>query len=165
MLRLVRLNLYNYKLYKNMISGYGDFRSEYSKLYLLIDNYENHDFVVKHYIYDEKKKTVDGFTSFTYFLYDTKTNGFIGSALLKFKINATENICKSCYEISPMFINCEYEIQIISLIIQICKEKKVDTLFLNANMHDIEIYETQEKAFMFTKIEEEQFSTELNTKC
>ncbi len=79
MLRLVKMNPYNYKLYKNFMDKFNPLNpnSVYLNEILKGNEAADHDKIVHFFIFEEREDKND--PRMTYFLYDTQTNSFIGA--------------------------------------------------------------------------------------
>jgi len=136
MLRLIKLNLYNYKLYKNLVEEWKKVEpnSTFLNEVLLAENYDDHDRIINYFLHEEKNK-ING-PSLTYFLYDTKVNGFIG-AFCYYPAKKEVNYLLSVIPNS----NNDYKKDIFVLSLIILRGKKYENLMILVNNADTALKE------------------------
>jgi len=136
MLRLIKLNLYNYKLYKSLVEEWKKVEpnSTFLNEVLLVENYDDHDKIINYFIHEEKNK-IHG-PSLTYFLYDTKVNGFIGA----FCYYPTKKEVNYLLSIIPTSNN-DYKKDIFAFSLIILRGKKYKNLIIIVNNSDTALKE------------------------
>ena len=146
MLRLVKLNLYNYKLYKKMmVEWLNNNDSTFLKRFLFSDSYLDHDKIVNYFIYEEKNKNSN--LSLTYFLYDTTINGFAGAVV--FLENKNEiNELNYFYEIAPFVKEDDYEEKMFDLSLIVLKAKKINQIRFNVKKSNIQLIDKLDNHFL-----------------
>ena len=141
MLRLVKISLYNYRLYKKMMDDWNN--TSFNKEDYFINNlkakhYLNHDEVLKLFLRDEKLRSDEVNPMTTYFLFDTKTNGFVGAISISFKHNdISSNKGNMWFSISPIYRNKGYANSLIDLAIKLYHDKEKEPIIFKVNKNNI----------------------------
>ncbi len=143
MLRIVKLNLYNYKLFKEMHENWSNydnqldqFFSDYLKVNLDLKPAEIIQILQK----QEKNRFMEINPATLYFLFDTTENAYIGLARVSFvyedKINKDFNIEM---KINPKFKDNHYETNFIDLLCKVFVERNKTNPIFRIDKNDNEI--------------------------
>ena len=143
MLRIVKLNLYNYKLFKEMHENWSNYNnqldqffSDYLKVNLDLKPAEIMQILQK----QEKNRFMEINPATLYFLFDTTENAYIGLARLSFvyedKINKDFNIEM---KINPKFKDNHYETNFIDLLCKVFVERNKTNPIFRIDKNDNEI--------------------------
>ena len=143
MLRIVKLNLYNYKLFKEMHENWSNydnqldqFFSDYLKVNLDLKPAEIMQILQK----QEKNRFMEINPATLYFLFDTTENAYIGLARVSFvyedKINKDFNIEM---KINPKFKDNHYETNFIDLLCKVFVERNKTNPIFRIDKNDNEI--------------------------
>lgn len=143
MLRIVKLNLYNYKLFKEMHENWSNydnqldqFFSDHLKVNLDLKPAEIIQILQK----QEKNRFMEINPATLYFLFDTTENAYIGLARVSFvyedKINKDFNIEM---KINPKFKDNHYETNFIDLLCKVFVERNKTNPIFRIDKNDNEI--------------------------
>ena len=143
MLRIVKLNLYNYKLFKEMRENWSNYNnqldhffSDYLKVNLDLKPAEIIQILQK----QEKNRFMEINPATLYFLFDTTENAYIGLARVSFvyedKINKDFNIEM---KINPKFKDNHYETNFIDLLCKVFVERNKTNPIFRIDKNDNEI--------------------------
>lgn len=143
MLRIVKLNLYNYKLFKEMHENWSNYNnqldqffSDYLKVNLDLKPAEIIQILQK----QEKNRFMEINPATVYFLFDTTENAYIGLARVSFvyedKINKDFNIEM---KINPKFKDNHYETNFIDLLCKVFVERNKTNPIFRIDKNDNEI--------------------------
>ena len=143
MLRIVKLNLYNYKLFKEMHENWSNydnqldqFFSDYLKVNLDLKPAEIIQILQK----QEKNRFMEINPATLYFLFDTTENAYIGLARVSFvyedKINKDFNIEM---KINPKFKDNHYENNFIDLLCKVFVDRNKTNPIFRIDKNDNEI--------------------------
>lgn len=143
MLRIVKLNLYNYKLFKEMHENWSNYNnqldqffSDYLKVNLDLKPAEIIQILQK----QEKNRFMEINPATLYFLFDTTENAYIGLARVSFvyedKINKDFNIEM---KINPKFKDNHYETNFIDLLCKVFVERNKTNPIFRIDKNDNEI--------------------------
>lgn len=143
MLRIVKLNLYNYKLFKEMHENWSNYNnqldqffSDYLKVNLDLKPAEIMQILQK----QEKNRFMEINPATLYFLFDTTENAYIGLARVSFvyedKINKDFNIEM---KINPKFKDNHYETNFIDLLCKVFVERNKTNPIFRIDKNDNEI--------------------------
>ena len=143
MLRIVKLNLYNYKLFKEMHENWSNYNnqldqffSDYLKVNLDLKPAEIMQILQK----QEKNRFMEINPATLYFLFNTIENAYIGLARVSFvcedKINKDFNIEM---KINPKFKDNHYETNFIDLLCKVFVERNKTNPIFRIDKNDNEI--------------------------
>ena len=143
MLRIVKLNLYNYKLFKEMRENWSNYNnqldhffSDYLKVNLDLKPAEIMQILQK----QEKNRFMEINPATLYFLFDTTENAYIGLARVSFvyedKINKDFNIEM---KINPKFKDNHYENNFIDLLCKVFVDRNKTNPIFRIDKNDNEI--------------------------
>lgn len=125
MIRLVKFNLYNYKLYKKMVVEWSRTK-EFTfneKKFLFAERAFDHDFIVDFFINQDKFKKENKVPSLTYFLFETTVNSFIG--YINYRLVSVESESDLFFSILPSFCDKGYGNNIVKLFMEVANEKNI----------------------------------------
>lgn len=134
MLRIVKLNLYNYKLFNEMCENWSNYNNELDQFfsnYLKVNLNLKPAEIIQILQKQEKNRFMEINPATLYFLFDTTENAYVGLARVSFiledKVNRNFNIEM---KISPKFKDNLYEIDFIDLLSKVFIERnKVKPIF------------------------------------
>ena len=143
MLRIVKLNLYNFKLFKEMHENWSNYNNELDQFfsnYLKINLDLKPVEVIQTLQKQEKNRFMEINPAILYFLFDTTENAYVGLARVSFvcedKIGKDFNIEMM---IDPKFKESRYENDFIDLLSKVFVERnKINPIF-RINKNDKEI--------------------------
>jgi hypothetical protein len=127
MLRIVKLNLYNFKLFKSMKENWSNYNDELD--HFLVDVLKMSDElkavdVVQIIQKEEKNRFMEINPGILYFLFDTTVNAFVGFSRVSFVIEEKENKDFNIeFKICPKYENFGYEKTFIELLSKVFVER------------------------------------------
>lgn len=143
MLRIVKLNLYNFKLFKEMYENWSNYNNELDQFfsnYLKINLDLKPVEVIQILQKQEKNRFMEINPATLYFLFDTTENAYIGLARVSFvyedKINKDFNIEM---KINPKFKDNHYETNFIDLLCKVFVERNKTNPIFRIDKNDNEI--------------------------
>ena len=163
MLRLVKISLYNYRLYKKMMDDWNNtsFNKEaYFLNNLKAEHYLDHNETLKLFLKDEKIRSDEINPMTTYFLFDTKTNGFIGGISISFKHNDISlKEGNMWFSISPIYRHKGYSNSLIDLGVKLYHDKEKEPIIFKVDKNNIYAIKSIEfnKAKLYKKEEDNLF--------
>lgn len=143
MLRIVKLNLYNYKLFKEMKENWSNFNDELDQFFneiLKVDlNLKPID-VINLLQKQEKNRFMEINPGTLYFLFDTTENAFVGIARVSFiSVDKKDKNFNIEMKISPKFSDKSYEDSLIDQLSKIFFERNKVLPIFRVNKEDTKI--------------------------
>ncbi len=143
MLRIVKLNLYNYKLFKEMHENWSNYNNQLDQFfsdYLKVNLDSKPTEIIQILQKQEKNRYMEINPASLYFLFDTTENAYIGLARVSYvyegKINKDFNIE---IKINPKFKNNRYEANFIDLLCKVFIERNKTKPIFRIDKNDNEI--------------------------
>ncbi len=144
MLRIVKLNLYNYKLFKEMNENWSNFNNELDQFFneiLKIDLKLKPVEIIQTLKKKEKNRNMEVNPGVLYFLFDTTENAFVSIARVSFIVEEDKNNKNFNIELKvcPKYKRNSYEKDFIELLSKMFFERNKTMPIFKVNKDDIEI--------------------------